>query len=111
MKKSTLLKRLAQQNQTMQFSVKEITRLIEDLDFDEPKITSPSGPGNASYPCPCGKGHLIIKAVTGRENTTGDYVRYRTCRACGAKVKTAERVIREMQEGDNRKPGKGGRWK
>jgi hypothetical protein len=51
-----------------------------------------SGPGNAAWPCECGRGALAFQA--NRPYKDGALVRYRHCKACKRKAVTEERIVR-----------------
>ena len=50
------------------------------------------GPGNAAWPCECGKGSLAFQA--NRPYKDGAIERYRHCKACRKTVVTVERIER-----------------
>lgn len=74
---------------------------------DPARVTAPSGPGKASYPCPCGKGQLLMKVNMGIQARSGRYARIRVCNCCKKKFKTVELLESEMPAGDLR----AGEWR
>jgi len=56
-------------------------------------VRSKSGPGNAGWPCECGKGSLVMRAAQGYVEGSG-YIRRRACKACGAVWVTTETLTR-----------------
>ena len=109
MKLEQLKMRLGELPAGMTFTAAEVLRQLDrisDGGCGKPKrevqVKAPSGPGKAGYPCPCGEGYLLMKSCIGIEKSTGNYVRYRKCNACGQKVKTREVLEVALPETDGR---------